>query len=87
MIGLPVMPVIDILARVSALTGASACRRRRAITWRGSSGARLSASTVPTEMPLYWTVLPSDRPVTGSLKITSYSRQLFSDEYLAAQGG
>ncbi|MNU01545.1 hypothetical protein D3C72_2449810 [compost metagenome] len=35
-------------------------------------------------MPLYCTVLPSDRPVTGSLKITAYSRQLFSEEYLAA---
>jgi hypothetical protein len=35
-------------------------------------------------MPLYWTELPSDRPVTGSLKITAYSRHSFSDEYFAA---
>ena len=79
-----VMLGIEILARVSALTGVLACRRNWASTRRGSSGARRRVSTVPTEMPLYWTELPSDRPVTGSLKITVYWRHSFSDEYLAA---
>ena len=84
MIGVPVRLGMVILARVSALTGVSACSRSMASTRRGSSGASRSVSTMPTEMPLYCTELPSDRPVTGSLKITAYSRHVFSDEYFAA---
>ena len=41
------------------------------VQYNGISGARLSLSTVPTEMPLYCTELPSARPVTGSLNSTA----------------
>ena len=82
--GTPVMPCCESLARVSTLTGVSAFSLSRAITLRASSGARLSLSTVPTEMPLYCTLPPSVRPVTASVKTTWYSRQLRSDENFAA---
>src|SRR3546814_21005764 len=39
---------------------------------------------VPMAMPLYCTLLPLVRPVTGSRKTTSYSRQLLSEAYFAA---
>ena len=52
MMGGPVRLVSDRRARVSDLTGASACSRSRAITWRGSLGASIRSSTVPTAMPL-----------------------------------
>ena len=82
--GLPVRPACDSLALVSTLIGAAASSFSRASTRRGSFGASRSSSTVPTEMPLYCTELPSVRPVTGSLKITSYICQVLSDEYFAA---
>ena len=82
--GTPVRPVIDSLARVSTLTGVSALILSRAITRRGSFWSRPRVSTVPTAMPLYCTALPSLSPVTGSVKITWYCCQFFSDEYLAA---
>src|SRR3546814_11578243 len=84
MIGLPVRLVIDSLARVSVRIGASACSLSRAITARGSLGASFRLSMVPMAMPLYCTLLPLVRPVTGSRKTTSYSRQLLSEEYFAA---
>ncbi len=82
--GTPVMPCCDSLALVSTLTGVSALSLSRAITRRASSRSRLSLSTVPTPMPLYCTLPPSVRPVTGSLKITSYCRQLRSELNFAA---
>src|SRR3546814_2620762 len=80
-IGLAVRLVIDSLARVSVRIGASACSLSRAITARGSLGASFRLSMVPIAMPLYCTLLPLVRPVTGSRKTTSYSRQLLSEEY------
>ena len=40
--------------------------RMIATTRRGSCGSSESFSIEPTEMPLYWTGLPTDRPVTAS---------------------
>ena len=71
MMGGPVRLVIDMRAWVSALTGARVSMRSMATTWRGSSGASLRLCTVPTAMPLYCTLLPSDSPVTGSLNTTA----------------
>src|SRR3546814_15525084 len=72
------------LASVSSSTGVLERSRTRAITWRGSSGASDRSRTVPTPLPLYCTGLPVDSPLTGSLQITSYSRQAASDVNLAA---
>ena len=76
--------MIDSLARVSTLTGASALSLSSATHLARILGREVERSTVPTAMPLYCTALPSVRPVTGSVKITAYCCQFFSDEYFAA---
>ena len=55
-----------------------------AITRRGSFSSRLRLSTVPTARPLYCTLLPSVRPVTGSVNTTVYARQSRDEEKLLA---
>ena len=80
----PVMLVMASLARVSVLTGVVEFRRSLAITLRGSSGASDRSVIEPTEMPLYCTGLPTDRPVTASSNTTLYSCQVRSEEYFAA---
>src|SRR3546814_17716945 len=66
--------------RCALVTGVQTC----ALPICGSLGASFRLSMVPIAMPLYCTLLPLVRPVTGSRKNTSYSRQLLSEEYFAA---
>ena len=54
------------------------------MTCRASLSFSARLSTVPTASPLYCTLPPSVRPVTGSLKTTWYCRQLRDEEKLLA---
>lgn len=73
MMATPVRPWKVRRAVVSVVTGVPPTTRMRAITWRASSGARISRRTSPTWMPLNCTAPPTDRPVTASWNTTSYS--------------
>ena len=66
----PVMPVSANRALMSFLIGTWPSTRTPASTLRGSRGSSSSAVTSPIFIPLYWTSLPMDKPLTASLKIT-----------------
>jgi len=67
----PVRPSRPSLARVSTLMGVSAATWICAITLRGSLGSSFNWLTSPIWMPLYWTGLPFERPVTASVNTMS----------------